>query len=108
MIDEILQRYVTYLLEGCTIQFNEINVSIIEHYLTAVNTFYKSKCLPGPWDNLGVTQANIILRKKKTFEGAPERREQLHDEELAHMMTLSEASHKLSFRRAIWLWTILG
>ena len=102
-----MQRYGTHLLEGCTIQLNKSIVSTIKHYMTAVNKFYKSKHLPEPWDSLGMTQANNMLKKQKAFEGEPERREPLYDKVLTQMMTLSEASHELSFRQDVWIWTHL-
>ena len=66
------------------------------------------KRLPEPWNSLGITQANNMLKKQKAFEGKSDRREPLHGKVLAHVMALSETSHELSFRWAIWLWTNLS
>ena len=106
--DEILLRYVNYLLEGFTLQKIKIEVGTIKGYMRAVNEHYKKHRLPLPWDLKSDSKGVELLNQQESYEKKPDRREPLHDKVLVKMMQLSEDSHALSFRRAIWLWSKLG
>ena len=57
---------------------------------------------------LDQTQKELNCSTNRKVTGKTERREPLHDKVLVKMVQLSEDSHTLSFRRAIWLWSKLG
>jgi hypothetical protein len=49
--DDIMLRFVNYLLEDFTLQSITIKTSIIKGYIRAVsNYYYKKHRLPHPWD----------------------------------------------------------
>ena len=106
--DEILLRYVNHLLEGFTLQKIRIEVGTIKGYMRAVNENYKKHRLPLPCDLKSDSKEVELLNQQESYEKKPDRREPLCDKVLVKMMQLSEDSHALSFRRAIWLWSKLG
>ena len=107
--DDIMLRYVNYLLEGFTLQSIMIMTSTIKGYTRVVNDYYyKKHRLPHPWDLKSKSKIVELLNQQICFEEKPDKREPLHDKVLAQMMRLADEGHPLSFRKAIWLWTKLG
>ena len=62
-MEDMMMRYVTFMLSGFTIQSREVLVSTIKGYLRAVNTFYKSKRLRLPYNTKMDTPANRLLKE---------------------------------------------
>ena len=106
--DEILGRYISYLVEGFTLQNIKIAVDTIYGYLGAVNAYYKQFRLSEPWNKKDDSEGATLLRKIKEFEGASAKREPLHDRVLAQMLDMSTGGPPHGFRRAMWLWTNVG
>ena len=107
--DNIMLRYVNYILEGFTLQSIMIENSTIKGYTRAVNNYYYTHHhLPHPWDLESQLKAVELRNHQISFEENPDKREPLHDRVLTHMMYLSGVGHSLKFRKAIWLWTKLG
>ena len=101
--DEIMERYVIFLLEGFTIQNIKIKADTIYGYMLCVNAYYKKyRCNP-PYDKKTETAAAKLLKNQKDFEGAPDKREPLHDRVIVKMYELSKEGDKYGIRRAIWL-----
>ena len=101
-------RYVNFLLERFTIQKIKIEVSTIKGYMRAVNDHYRKNRMPLPWDLKSEAKAVELLNQQESYEKKPDQREPLHEKVLVKMMQLSDDSHPLGLRRAIWLWTKLG
>ena len=106
--NDIMLRYVVYLLDGFTIKNIPIQVETIKGYMRCVNLLYHDHALDLPWDQASDSDAAKLLRSQKTFEGKPDRREPLHDKVLAQMKILADAGPRNGFKRAVWLWTNLG
>ena len=106
-MEDMMMRYVTFMLSGFTIQSREVLVSTIKGYLRAVNTFYKSKRLRLPYDTKMDTPANRLLKEQAKVEDAPERRAPLPDKVLVRMCELGKAD-PLGFRAAVSDITLLG
>ena len=101
--DDILLRYVNYLLEGFTLQKIKVEVGTIKGYIRAVNKLYNKHRLPLPWDLKLDSKGVELFNQQESYEKKLDRRELLRDKVLVKMMQLSEDSHALSFRRAIWI-----
>ena len=106
--DEILLRYVNYLLEGFALQKIRIEVGTIKGYMRTVNEHYKKTPLTIAMGFKSDSKEVELLNQQESYEKKPDQREPLHDVELVKMMQLSEDSHALSFRRALWLWSKFG
>ena len=96
--DTIMEWYVSFLLDGYTIQNISITVDTIAGYTRAVNTYYKKRCFNHPFDKKSGTDAAKLLAEQVKFKDKPEQREPLHDKLFVHMMELSSAGHQFGFR----------
>ena len=107
--DDILLRYVNYLLEGFTLQLIMIKTSTFKGYMRAVNNYYyKHHRLTHSWELKSKSKAVELLNQQIIFEEKADKSEHLYDKVLAQLMRLADEGHALSFRKAIWLWTKLG
>ena len=101
----IMERCVSFLLDGYTLQHISIAVNTIVGYMRAVNTYYKKRRFKNqPFDKKLEANAAKFLGEQAKFKDKPEQREPLNDKILVHMMELSSAGHRFGFRQAIWLW----
>ena len=72
--DDIMLRYVNYLLEEFTLQSIMIETSTIKGYKRAVsNYYYKKHCLPHSWDLKSQSKAVELLNQQISFEGKSDR-----------------------------------
>ena len=106
--DEIMGRYVSFLLDGYTLNNIPIAVDTILGYMRAVNEYYKKHRFNPPFDKKDETDAARLLVEQKKYEDKPDKREPLHDKVIIKMMEMAEGGDPYGFRRAIWLWTGLG
>ena len=83
--NDIMLRYIIYLLEAFTIKSIFIVVGTITGYMSSVNDHYKGQGLICPWDYKSDSQAALLLRSQSRFEGKHDRREPLRDKVLAQM-----------------------
>ena len=107
VLDEILLRYVTFLLSGFTIQCKAILASTIKGYMAAINKHYKEEGWPEPWHPKGTTSANEILNKQQTFEDMPAQRDPLNRPMVVKMKELARED-PLGFRACIWNFVAIG
>ena len=108
-VDEILARYVVYLLEGFTIKNIHVSCNTIKGYLKAVNDHYVVNSLPPPFDADSLdSRASRLLAAQRRFQQEPDRREPLHDLVLHKMRQLAEQACPLGFAAAVWDITALG
>ena len=105
--DDILFRYITFLLSGFTIQANPIMCGTIKGYLSEVNKHYSRNGFREPFDNKDGSPAAAIFAKAQSFEAMPERREPLTRPMCAMMRCLAKNNKTLGFRAALWNFTVL-
>ena len=73
--DTIMERYVSFLLDGYTIQNIPIPVDTIAGYMRSVNTYYKKRRFNHPFDKKSETYAAKLLVEQAKFEDKPEQRD---------------------------------
>ena len=83
--DNIMEKYVVYLLEGFTLQGKKIQADTIDGYMKCVNEHYRKKrYLPLYAKKLDTTAVRLINAQVKV-ENAPDKREPLHDKVIVRM-----------------------
>ena len=107
--DDIMEKYVVYLLEGFTLQKRQIQADTIYGYMRCVNDHYRKKRYLPPFAKKSDTTAARLLIAQAKVEDAPDKREPLHDKVIVRMYELSlDESCRFGARKAIWNWTSLG
>ena len=105
---DIMRRYVTFLLDGNTINNIPIRTGTIEGYLRAVNDHFDEHDMPLPFSRRHKKQqATKLLLAQEKVQSAPARRQPLNDAMLEKMRHLAKEDH-FSFRACIWEFTALG
>lgn len=100
--DDIMARYITFLLSGHTINRINIQAATIEGYMREVNRHYESHNLRKPFDKKAKTStAARLLRDQEKAEKDPARREPLPHNALVKMMELGQ-EEPLGFRGVVW------
>ena len=77
LVDNILLRYITFLLSGFTIMCITILTNTIEDYMAAINKRYKDNGYNEPWDAEGDSDAAVLLRSQSRFEKMPAKQDPL-------------------------------
>ena len=85
VVNEILGRYVVFLLSGFSINNHEIRVSTIKSYLVAVNDHYDAHGYDKPYAKDDNSDADQLLREQGKFEGAAAKRSPLTDKMIVRM-----------------------
>ena len=106
--EDLLARYVVFLLDGWSIKKQCIATKTIKGYLRAINTYYESNGVRAPYVDADDSPAQRILLGQKKFEDIPERREPLHDFVLTRMGDLAQSASPLGFAAAVWDISALG
>ena len=104
--DEIMTRYVIFLIDGYTINGNPILVGTIRAYLEVVNKHYQTNGLARPFDHRSESDAATLLQEQEKFEKEPARRAPLNDKMRVKMYELSLENSR-GFRAAAWDFTNL-
>ena len=105
--DDIMTRYVTFLLSGHSILGIEIMADTVDTYLRVVNTYYKNNNCRQPYDKKSDSDAARLVKDQKKAEKDPPRREPLPDKAMVKMMELAK-ENSIGFRAAVWDITGLG
>lgn len=106
--DDIMDKYVTYLLTGFTIQHRDIVTGTILTYMKCVNDFYEKHRFRRPFDKKSTMRAARHIKNQEKVEPAAAKREPLHDKVIVRMFELAKESHKHGARNTIWKWVGLG
>ena len=105
--DEIMLRYVTFLLSGFTILCIKILVGTIKGYMAAVNKHYRDNKFREPFDAKDDSDAAVLLRAQEKFEDAPAKRAPLTNQMIVKMCELAKQD-PLGFHACVWDFVAIG
>ena len=107
IVNEILGRYVVFLLSGFSIKDIDLKVGTIVGYLGAVNEHYDAHGYDKPYAKDDNSDADKLLKEQKKFEGPSSKRAPLNDKMIVKMQELAEED-PLGFAAAAFDFTALG
>jgi len=107
VVNEIIGRYVVFLLSGFSINNLEIQVGTISGYLDAVNEHYETHGYDKPYVKGDNSDADQLLREQKKFESGSAKRDPLTDKMIVKMQEMSR-DDPLGFKAAAYEFTALG
>ena len=85
VVNDILGRYVVFLLSGFNINNIDIRVGTIKGYLDAINDHYENNGYDKPYAKDDNSDADKLLREQKKFKGASAKRSPLTDKIIVKM-----------------------
>ena len=107
VVNEIIGRYVVFLLSGFSIKNIELRVGTISGYLAAVNEHYEDRGYDKPYSKDDNSDADKLLREQKKFETGSSKRDPLTDKMIVKMQEMSRAE-PLGFKAAAYDFIALG
>ena len=107
VVNDILGRYVVFLLSGFNINNIDIRVGTIKGYLDAINDHYENNGYDKPYAKDDNSDADKILREQKKFEDASAKRSPLTDKMIVKMQELAQED-PLGFKACAFEFTALG